>query len=482
MSVLSRLRRWLLKLLGGKDMRGGYTTAGHIDAALDACGFVGIRVEGGADFRRVFGFDPNVIQEVFSGAVGTPGMYVLEAQMGLGKTEAALWAAYGLLSTGAASGMYFALPTQATANQMYKRVSDFLSVVTDKYAHSVAKLTHGSAGILQDFGSEGGPGGSWYDSSKNALLAPFGVGTIDQALMACLNVRFSGVRAFAMAGKVLIVDEVHSYDAYTGTVLKSLIDFVLGGGGSVILLSATLTNQAVTMLTGVVPSTDAYPRITAKLSIPVLLGTPDKMVEVRYGIGMDDALKGALRDAGRGAQVLFIVNTVADSMEVYAHCVRVLGGSRVGLLHSRFTAGDRQKNEAHWCKLYGKGGDRSVGRILIGTQVLEQSLDLDADVMYTFLAPTDMLFQRMGRLQRHASNVRPVGFETPILYVITPTGLDNYVETATDIEEKPLRKILGGTGWVYDLHTLVKTHEVWKGLGSIAIPGGMRKVLEDTYK
>lgn len=455
-----------------------FTSESAIDLALDACGFHGFSPTPGLSFKDLFGFAPNAMQEAFLEKATTPGVHILEAPMGLGKTEAALYASYQMLCAGGLSGLYFALPTQATANQMLDRVNKFLGKFLDKYAHSVAKLSHGAAGVIQDFGAAGAPGGSWFSSSKNALLVPFGVGTVDQALLACMYTRFSGVRAFALTKKVLVVDEVHSYDLYTGTFLSHLIKFVRDTGGSVILLSATLTDAAVQQLTGTFPTCRDYPRYVGAGSEGLPCGVPDKLVSLSTGT-LEKATEKAIEDARAGAQVLFILNTVDEAVASYRTLASHLGADRVGLLHSRFTKADRQRNEAHWCGIYGKGGDRSVGRVLVGTQVLEQSLDLDADVMYSFLCPTDMLFQRTGRLHRH-QNVRPEGYESPSLYLVVPGAFVNCLEDA-GIQDKKLQKSLGGTGWVYDLYSLIRTYELWSSLTQVSIPGDMRDMLEGTY-
>lgn len=459
-------------------MASSFTSESAIDLALDACGFHGFSPTPGLSFRDLFGFDPNAMQEAFMEKATLPGVHILEAPMGLGKTEAALYASYRMLCTGDLSGLYFALPTQATANQMLDRVNKFLGKFLDKYAHSVAKLSHGAAGVIQDFGAAGAPGGSWFSSSKNSLLVPFGVGTVDQALLACMYTRFSGVRAFAMTKKVLVVDEVHSYDLYTGTFLSHLIKFVKDTGGSVILLSATLTDSAVVQLTGTMPACKDYPRYVGVGSSGLPCGVPDKQIKLSF-MALAKAEEQAVADAQAGAQVLFILNTVDEAVASYRSIASSLGAARVGLLHSRFTKADRQRNEAYWCGIYGKGGDRSVGRVLIGTQVLEQSLDLDADVMYSFICPTDMLFQRTGRLHRH-QNVRPVGYEHPSLYLVVPDVFVNGLED-TGIEDKKLQKSLGGTGWVYDLYTLIRTYELWSPLSHVSVPGDMRHMLEGTY-
>jgi CRISPR-associated endonuclease/helicase Cas3 len=139
--------------------------------------------------------------------------------MGLGKTEAALYAAYQLLAKQKATGIYFALPTQLTSNKIHERVNAFLAkILHTTNSNQNALLLHSNAWLKRELAVEGNPNGSWFEESKRGILAPFAVGTIDQALMAVMNIKHGFVRAFGLAGKVVILDEVHSYDTYTGTL------------------------------------------------------------------------------------------------------------------------------------------------------------------------------------------------------------------------------------------------------------------------
>src|SRR5690625_5144301 len=171
--------------------------------------------------------------------------------MGLGKTEAALYASYRMLESGQASGIYFALPTQLTSNKIYERFQCFLEAVLAGDCRHRSLLLHANAWLLEkDMGEEGRPGGAWFNQSKRGLLAPFAVGTIDQALMAAMNVKHGFVRAFGLAGKVVILDEVHTYDSYTGTLLDALINLLSQLDCTVIVLSATLNQQRRQQLIG----------------------------------------------------------------------------------------------------------------------------------------------------------------------------------------------------------------------------------------
>ncbi|MFB8830509.1 HD domain-containing protein [Azotobacter sp. CWF10] len=236
----------------------------RIAQALDAAGFVSPAVKAGLRFEQVFGFAPRPAQRQLIEQAATPGVYVLEAPMGLGKTEAALYAAYRMLERGQAWGIYFALPTQLTSNKIYERFDAFLGSMLAADCPHRSLLLHGNAWLLDtEMGEEGRPGGSWFQQGKRGLLAPFAVGTLDQALMAAMNVKHGFVRAFGLAGKVVILDEIHTYDAYTGTLLDALVDLLRQLQCTVIVLSATLNRERRGQLLDCRVASSDYPLITA---------------------------------------------------------------------------------------------------------------------------------------------------------------------------------------------------------------------------
>jgi CRISPR-associated endonuclease/helicase Cas3 len=458
----------------------------RVQNAVDKAGFVLPAVKQELSFKALFGFDPRPAQSLFIEAVSSPGVYVLEAQMGMGKTEAALYAAYTVLAQGKASGIYFALPTKLTSDKIFTRMNEFLDVALEKNTPlRKSLLLHSSAWLrATEMGEEGEPGGAWFHTRKRGLLAPFAVGTIDQALMSVMNVKHGFVRAFGLAGKAVILDEVHSYDSYTGALLDILVQTLREMGCTVIILSATLTDERRRNLLGKAGAgaPSAYPLISvmkgAKLQeIPA--GVPDAKDLMIRRIGDDEAaLAEALKRADEGQQVLWIENTVDEAQKAYrllsaraAEC-----GVETGLLHSRFVQKDRTINEKKWVDLYGKEGKekrKKTGRILVGTQVLEQSLDIDADFLVTRLCPTDMLFQRFGRLWRHEEHdeVRPQSAiqEAWILGA-------NYAETLKH------KKALGKTVYVYDPYILLRTLEVWEHREHIRLPQDIRPLVEETYR
>lgn len=455
--------------------------------AVKTAGFIQPRIRKGLSFEQIFGFPPNPVQASFIDLVRQPGTYIVETMMGQGKTEAALYGAYAMLDQGYANGIYFALPTRLTSERMQDRVQRFLDrILEDNQAKSLF-LLHGFSWLAEtELGEEGAVSHAWFDNNKRKILAPFAVGTLDQALLSVLHVKHGFVRSFGLAGKVVILDEIHSYDAYTGTLLSYLVKELEALGCTVILLSATLTAQRKEeLLDEKLPSTgllDPYPQIASKQENRLDFRSP-KGPETRIcNIHVETSTKQAIqlvREASlAGLQVLWIENTVEMTQEVFKACAAWGNEAdvEVGLLHSRFPMQRRSELEDHWVGLYGKDGfeKRSMkGRILFGTQVLEQSLDIDADLLVSRIAPSDMLLQRMGRLWRHERNnvVRPKGASMTMV-ILTP-----------DVSQHGfnLKYGFGPSGAVYAPYVLWRTFQVWKNLATVSIPDDIRKILESTY-
>jgi CRISPR-associated endonuclease/helicase Cas3 len=461
-----------------------------VSSALDNAGFIPPRVKKGLTFSEVFQFPPRDAQLRLIESVQHPGAYVIEAPMGLGKTEAALYAAYKALEENRATGIYFALPTQLTSDKIHERMKDFLKVIlADDCKNKEALLLHGSAWLAEtELGEDGSPGKSWFNSAKRGLLAPFAVGTIDQALMAVMNVKHGFVRTFGLAGKVVILDEVHSYDSYTGTILDALVKKLQALSCTVIILSATLTAGRRSQIIGsdncnkIDNKSILYPLITAfpkdgTLSYHSVEREEDANVKIKIEHDDNSALEEAYRRAEMGQQVLWIENTVRDAQDIFKTIAARTAsfGVDCGLIHSRYTKIDREKNETKWVNLFGKtvASERyKKGRILVGTQVLEQSLDIDADFLISRIAPTDMLFQRIGRLWRHRENdtIRPVGALREA-WIISPTLNDCIMDQG----------FFGNYGKVYAPYVLCRTIAVWSNCETVALPGDIREMLEATY-
>jgi CRISPR-associated endonuclease/helicase Cas3 len=372
-----------------------------------------------------------------------PQIYLLEDVTGAGKTEAALTLAYRLMERGTGHSFFIALPTMATANAMYARMSNFYQRLFAGDANLV--LAHGSRQLVESFAASVLPSShaeddleqqdetasarctAWLaDQNKRALLSQAGVGTIDQVLLGVLHSKHQSLRLLGLFHKVLIVDEVHACDAYMQGVLEVLLEFHARAGGSMILLSATLpAHMKQALLAAYARGRDsacpsiqnvAYPLATAWQS-----SFPDKLVEavldtraavkrtvsIEYLHQQTDIV--AMIDAAlaSGQCICWIRNTVADAMETFELFAKYLPQERLTLFHARFALGDRLAKEEDVLAAFGPESNASkrTGRLVIATQVIEQSLDVDFDLLVSDLAPIDRLIQRAGRLRRHNRDV-----------------------------------------------------------------------------
>jgi CRISPR-associated endonuclease/helicase Cas3 len=456
-----------------------------ISEAVDRAGFVGFKIRQNLSFTDIFSFCPHEAQTKLIQAVNRQGVYILEAPMGMGKTEAALYAAYQALSQGTATGIYFALPTQLTSDKIYDRMNRFLTKALANDCKFRSLLLHSSAWLRDtELGGEGMPGNGWFNSSKRGLLAPFAVGTIDQALMGVMNIKHGFVRTFGLAGKIVILDEVHSYDSYTGTIMDKLVQTLQELQCTVIILSATLTAGRRTELIGQKSSEASYPLVSAFPTGSAASYLPVNQADsatASVSVKNDDkeALEEAILRAERGEQVLWIENIVTESQDrfkIIASRAQACGAKiECGLLHSRFLRVDRKYNEEKWVNAFGKEGHvkrRECGRILVGTQVLEQSLDIDADFLITRICPTDMLFQRIGRLWRHreADTLRPEQAKREA-WILAPPLEDS----------RNKLNVWGKFGKFYMPYVLYRSLSVWQQKQHISLPQDIRPMLEATY-
>lgn len=482
LSGLTTVSDWIGSSSPFENPNQNWHTDQYIQNVLDNAGFIAPKLIPHLTFKEVFNFEAHDSQQKLIEQCTQPGVYILEAPMGLGKTEAALYAAYQTLSSGKATGIYFALPTQLTSDKIHTRFNEFLEQILAPDSHHKALLLHANAWLSDmEMGEDAQPGGAWFHNKKRAILAPFGVGTIDQALMAVMNVKHGFVRTFGLAGKVVILDEVHSYDAYTGTILDALVKELRALHCTVIILSATLTRERRQALLKEAPLNHNYPLISAypqnsslcEISVKPLL---DSQVKIQFCQNNDSAIEEALCRADQGQQVLWIENTVDEAQQQYKLLAARAESLNIecGLLHSRFLKCDRDKNETLWISLLGKKGAlerKQRGRILVGTQIVEQSIDIDSDFLISRICPTDMLLQRLGRLWRHPDTVRPKGSVCEA-WILSPT-----LECALENPEKAF----GKTAKVYSPYILYRSLKVWNHLKAIALPGDIRFLIENTY-
>ncbi|NVM54840.1 MAG: CRISPR-associated helicase Cas3' [Candidatus Helarchaeota archaeon] len=430
----------------------------------------------------------------------SPSLIMIEAPMGEGKTEAAFYIEHYLEANEGLQGAYIALPTQATANQMFLRVKDFLTAIKQGLRVNL-HLLHGNAIISdeysllktrsQNYDGEESPvvADSWFTYRKRGLISPFGVGTIDQILLSVLPLRHFFVRLFGLAGKVIIIDEIHSYDVYMSTILEYLLYWLRLLGSSVILLSATLPSfKRKKLIKTYQPNINdeiinkPYPRITIcsgkgvkVYNFETTLKKQENnsvLIEWIDEHSIPTMVSSALKNGGR---VAIICNKVRRAQKLF---LRLKGlkneGFEVDLLHSRFPFYQRNKIENLVIEKYGKDKNHiKFRRILISTQIIEQSLDLDFDLMISDLAPIDLLFQRMGRLHRHVQDqdgnpvIRSKNLKRPQFWVINPS-INEY-------------KIPTFSYPIYSKFVLLKTYFYLKPLNSVNIPDDIEGLIEQVY-
>ncbi len=418
---------------------------------------------------------PNAIQETAQRTPLEQPLVIIESETGSGKTEAALWRFAKMYERGLVDGLYFALPTRAAAVQLHRRVTSFISnLLSGDYQPEPVLAVPGyvRAGdfagrhlpdykvLWDDHPNDATRNRRWAaESAKRFLAAQIAVGTVDQAMLGALQVKNAHMRAACLARNLLVVDEVHASDTYMSVVLEQLLDAHIGAGGYALLMSATLGSAA--RLRWLFPLrreselphlplddaiNTAYPAVTTRgdageAVVPAGENDQRKHVQITAQPEMHEfasVAQRALTAARAGAKVLVVRNTVDYAIETQEAIEALAGPADAGRLftvrgkrtlhHGRFAAGDRRLLDDEVERQLGKGQPGKErppgGHIVVGTQTLEQSLDIDADLLITDLCPVDVLLQRIGRLHRHKRNDRPAGYRTPACIVLTPPDND----------------------------------------------------------
>ncbi len=442
-----------------------------------------------------------------------PQLFILEDVTGSGKTEASLILASRIMAAGGGQGCFIALPTMATSNAMYDRMSEvYRSIYEDGQKPSLV-LAHGSRHLSEKFSKsyvsnfenllEKGESrkedfleeeiycSQWLaDSSKKSLLADIGVGTVDQVLLAGLPVRYQSLRAYGMTQKVLIVDEVHSFDAYMLRFLENLIKAQASFGGSVILLSATLPFKIRKIFCDAfakglqieppkLAKTPVFPLVTsldAELFLEKEINSAEfanKDVLVEFRDSVVEIYKDVEEAYLQGKCVCWIRNTIVDVLEAYRELQSRGIIVELDIFHSRFALKNRFDIEQKVVNDFGKESreKQRKGRVLVASPVVEQSLDLDFDFLVSDLAPIDLLIQRAGRLHRHWRGERGQA----ILCCLIPEDVE--------IPQKDwFSAAFPRAQFVYkDAALLWRTKEILKKQQRIKIPSEARKLVESVY-
>ncbi|MFD3781205.1 CRISPR-associated helicase/endonuclease Cas3 [Streptomyces sp. NPDC058612] len=514
---------------------------GHWDRARAAAGGVAAGAGVGRarfaveDFREMFGFGPNPLQQDLIGELsglvdaGGPGLVLVTAPTGDGKTEAALFAASVLGRAAGCRGLYVALPTMATADAMFPRVDRFArsALAGDRQLallHSMAWLRPAAAADQSGTGDVRADAptaleaDAWLRGRHRGLLAPLGVGTVDQILTGVLPVKYGPLRLFGLAEKVLVVDEAHAYGPWMHQLMVRLLEWLGALRAPVVLLSATLTGRSATSLVdayrrgaGFADGALVEPRYPGWLFVSAATGTVSRPRPVASGrerkldvavrpVAWDTAERGSARAGGRrialrqelqpvleqGGTALVCCTTVAEAQRTFRDLQAAFpalaarpGGLR--LLHARYPARVRQAITVQCEEAYGKPAAGQAPRprpssVLVATQLVEQSLDLDFDLVISDLAPLAQLLQRAGRCRRHPREPagRPAWAareDAPRLVVLDPLA-------GQDAGSRPPVT----WGRVYDRGLLKRTSLLLaRQDAGIAVPGDVQRLVDEVY-
>ncbi len=499
--------------------------------AKDAVAHIGVDVETWRracsslpDFGKVFGVkSPRPIQaKMAKRDLGS--LLILESETGSGKTEAALWRFAQLFQTGQVDSLYFALPTRVAATQLYSRTLQFAKNLWAESPQGPPLVVRALAGyecadgyevaqklpsfevLWADKPDDQKAHTRWAaESSKRFLAAPLAVGTIDQALLGALQVRHAHMRHSLLARSLLVVDEVHASDSYMAALLAHLLKAHTNAGGHALLLSATLGSSARHRYQRLVSSNVPMPTLEQAIALPYPAITDGAGIERLSDSGRSKRIYWKVKDcidnadviaelaihaAKLGAKVLVIRNTVPTALTTF-RAIEVMAqqyGLQKALFnlygiatvhHSRYSREDRPKLDAAVEHQIGKERAKPAEAcIVVGTQTLEQSLDIDADLLITDLCPMDVLLQRVGRLHRHDRPLeeRPEEYRRAQAIVLVPSGYS--LAGCLQRSRHGLGRFNNGGGIYVDLRILEATKRLIRGSDSHLVPQDNRELVE----
>ena len=455
---------------------------------------------------------PRPIQQTLLDQKIPPGLVIIEAPMGEGKTEAA-WILAEKWRAGGYQGMFMALPTMATSDSLFLRYRD--DYLRKSGNGDDVKLVHGMAWLRDDKEPEKSPetgetgddrslAAAWFRPTRRAMLAAHGVGTVDQAMLAGMNVKFGFLRLYGLSGRVLVIDEVHAYDAYMSAIIARLLQWCACMKIPVILLSATLSSHQRAAMIEAYGATGGDPGPNAPYPL-LSVAEPGKDAETfateassqrTLRIETLPGLLGDTKKTARKAEELVngggcccvILNTVKQAQAVYRELK--LPQDQKLLFHARFTAIDRQRITGNVLGLFGKDTSNRPERfVLVATQVVEQSLDVDFDHMISEIAPIDLLLQRSGRIKRHSRTTNGKRIDgddqrgAPILYVLSPVTEEKSKFGASEkiYQRFPLLQTLNELNGRMTIETEEGVIKKEKESLSILLPAGFRPLIETVY-
>ena len=393
-----------------------------------------------------------------------PGIAVICAPTGEGKTEAALLAALRLSEAAERHGLFFAMPTIATAEGLHDRLASVIKRTSPdgerlRRVHSQAVLYNdGTLTTVSDDTAAMRAAALWMSGTRKAMLAPFGIGTVDQVLLGALKAKHSPLRLFGAALGTLVLDEAHALDPYMRMLLVRAIEWLAALGTPVVVLSATMPRKRISelvaayqagarltdtpaptdvALSDLPPSATGYPMWaawtagdgwTAASTDPRRSWTLRLNVEDTAAGGLTERIAAvAVEAAAAGECVLVVRSTVRDAQDTY-EAVRGLDptlrpGETVEILHSRMSHAYRRVRSLQLMAELGPDPSRRPKRlVLVATQVVEQSLDVDFDLLVTDPAPIPVLLQRAGRVRRHRPPPEGQPVVARVLWPLTADG------------------------------------------------------------
>lgn len=428
-------------------------------------------------FKSIFGFGMRNIQKDFCSYTNGNGMYIFEADAGIGKTEAAFYSIYDNMCKGNTDGMVFLLPTCAISNKIYERSTSFINTVTK---NGIVNLVHGKSYVynneLFDITDSSHTLSDWFGNNGHQMLPNFIVGTVDQGLTSVMKTKWCAMKLFSLCGKTVVIDEIHAYDTYTFELVCEMSKILHEMFGcTVIGMSASLPSSYRHHFLQYDNDRGAFPLIAGKGKLSQILHSiPNKSVNVSYG-DIGDAIEKAISKAKQGLSVLWITNTVNSAQSLYSIMSAMVSDVEVGLIHSRNTTPNRCGNEDYWIETLGKDkskrGDKP--KILISTQVVEMSVNIDADFLISELSPLDSIVQRIGRLFRYVWTQRKV--KTPEMMIYTEQKI-------TDIDNKKrFENCVGNSIYVYSKYLLLKTFKFLKNKKVLNVSSDTQDGIEIIY-
>lgn len=407
-------------------------------------------------------------------------LILMEAPMGEGKTEAGMYCAVQMLRQWKKDGFYVALPTAATSNQMVSRMKDWFSVLD---IPKEVQLLHGMAWMVDECTSEDIQNtedqdeiARWLAPLRRGLLGQFSVGTIDQAMMSVTKAKYGVLRLLGLSNKVLVIDEIHSYDVYMGEFIQRLLEWCKAMEIPVVMLSATLPPKLKAKLLAPYtkkPLSRGYPLITAVCEDGSVEELPVEKTVKNMTVSVDllpilnepeQIARKAIELTAQGGCICVLMNTVRQAQRVYSALEKDYDGELM-IFHAQFPACRRKEIEEACIHKFGKDKSKRPKRaILVATQVVEQSLDVDFDAMLTAVAPIDLVLQRMGRIFRHDDTARPAHLHNPSHFILIPEGED-----------------FGVDGYVYPEVLLRQTIQILKNRDKVKIPEDLAPLVADGY-